>query len=182
MKLPGWKWLTVIVGVLALLLFIVPTIISVSNTEISLRKRILAQQENLEVVFDNTWKTINQVAQVPSQYKEDFRSVYSDIMGARYANERGGALFSWIREHNPQFDPSLYTKVQTVIEAERANFTREQKKLVDLHREHSTYISVFPNSLIVGRRGEVQIQTVTSQKTEETFRSGQENDMKVFEQ
>jgi len=154
---------------------------TISNGEIRLRNEVEAQKKNVEAVFDNTWKIIQQQAQVSDQYKEAFREIYTGIMEERYDNARGGALFSWITEQNPNFDIGLYANLQNSIEAQRTNFTREQKKLIDLKREHDVYLTVFPNSIFVGGRSKIEIIIITSAKTQEVYKTSQENDIDLFE-
>jgi hypothetical protein len=154
---------------------------SISNTEIKLRQKVVAQQQVNKTVFDNTWKIISQQAEVSEQYKESFAKIYPKLMDGRYGNTRGGALMSWIQESNPNFDVSLYSKLMTTIEAQRSIFTMEQKKLIDLGREHTVYISTFPNTIFIGNRGEIKLNIVTSDKTEKSFETGQDNEVRLFE-
>jgi len=164
--------------VIALLMYF-----TISNHEVQLRNSILAQQKANTVVFDNTWKIIKQQAGVTDQYKDSFKEIYTQIFSERYGtqNERAGALMSWITEQNPQFDTKLYSQLMTSIEAQRTIFTTNQKKLIDLKREHDTYLEVFPNWLFIGGRSKINIKIVTSEKTEQVFQEGQENDINLFE-
>lgn len=150
-----------------------------SNQEISLRQQIDAQQKSNQVVFDNTWKIIQQVAQVADKYKDAFSKIYVDVMNARYPKGEG-SLMKWIQESNPNFDTSLYNKVANAIEAQRTNFTNEQKKLIDLKREHDTLCKQFPGSLFLASRPAINIDIITSTKTEQAFKTGKEDDVKVF--
>jgi len=173
-----------VLGLIGALIIVILTAIimyfTISNSEVRLRSQVDAQKKNVEAVFDNTWKIIQQQAQVSSEYKDSFREIYSEIMGERYDNARGGALMSWITEQNPNFDVSLYKTLQISIEAQRTNFTREQKKLIDLKREHDVYLTVFPNSLFVGGRPKIEITIITTEKTKEVYRTSEENDVNLF--
>lgn len=165
---------------LAAIVIIVVIGISASNKEIRLRNQIAAQEKVLEGSFDKMWKIINQKAQVSTQYKDAFREIYDSIMSGRYGNERGGALMSWVTEHNPTFDVSLYKDLMNSIEAERTGFFMEQKKLTDLAREHRDILKTFPSNCFVGRRPEIKITIVSSDKTKEVIESGKENDIDLF--
>lgn len=164
-----------VVGLIVIFMFI-----GYNNSEVSLRNQAAAQQKNLEVVFDKTWKVISQQAQVADEAKEAFKEIYPELMEGRYGNARGGALMSFIQEHNPQFDISLYKQVSASIESLRAEFAREQKKLLDIKREHDDLRQKFPSSLVVGSRPEIEVVIVTSSRTEEAFTSGKEDDTSVF--
>jgi len=146
-----------------------------SNSEIALRNQIGAQQKSNEAVFDNTWKIIKQQSGVADSYKDAFKEIYPALMEGRYGNERGGALLSFIQESNPTFDTSLYQKLSNSVEAQRTIFTREQQKLIDLAREHENMIKQFPSGVFLARRSHIDIVVVTSVKTEEVFRTKQEN-------
>lgn len=146
-----------------------------SNSEIGLRNQITAQQKSNEAVFDNTWKIIKQQAGIADQYKDAFKQIYPELMKGRYGNARGGALLSFIKESNPDFNITLYQQVSNSIEAQRTIFTREQQKLIDLNREHQDLLQKFPGSLFLASRKSIDIVVVTSDKTEEAFKTGKEN-------
>jgi len=171
-------------GVLSLLtMMFVFWAIGVSNAEKKLYLSGKAAQQNSEVVFDNTWKTIKLEAGVTEQYKDGFREIYVELMDARYKNDAGAGqqtLMKWVQEANPQFDASLYAKLMNTIEGSRNAFTMEQKKLIDIDREHKSMKAVFPNSLIIGGRPDLEIKLVTSGKTKEAFSTGEENDINPF--
>lgn len=162
--------------------------VSYSNTEISKRNRIEAQQEVCKANFDKMFKVIAQTAQVSDQFmskaKESFKEIYVPIMEGRYSNERGGALMSWVAESNPQFDLNatgkLYQQLQRVIEANRKEYFEEQKMLIDMHRDHKTFIQRIPASIFVGGRGEVEIMIITSTHTEQTYATGKDDNIDLF--
>lgn len=142
-----------------------------------------AFQQNSEVVFDNTWKTIQQQAGVTTEYKEGFREIYVELMDARYKNDAGAGqqtLMKWVTEANPEFDASLYKTLMNTIEGSRNAFTMEQKKLIDIDRELKSMKVTFPNSLVLGNKPDLEIKLVTSAKTEDAFRTGQDNEVDLF--
>lgn len=160
---------------------LLPAYISVSNTEKGLRNQFNAQNKNMEVVYDNTWKIIQQKAGVASEYKKSFAKIYPDLMAGRYGNARGGALMSWIQESNPEFSTKLYEDLSSSIEAQRNIFTHEQQKSIDIKREHDNLRTMFPTSLFVGGRPELELRLVTSQRTDEAFESGKDDNVKLFD-
>ncbi|MGH9426000.1 MAG: hypothetical protein ACRD2L_06835, partial [Terriglobia bacterium] len=89
-------------------------------------------------------------------------------------------LLSFITESNPNFDMKLYEKVSNSIEAQRTVFKRDQQKLIDLKREHDDLRGKIPGSLFVGGRPAIDIAIVTSSKTDASFKTGKEDDTKVF--
>jgi hypothetical protein len=180
----SWKIVTgvVLISLVIMGLWLGLSYFSYSNKEIGLRNQLKAQQQSVQVVFDNTWKIISQTAEVSDQYKQTFSEVYPKIMEGRYGDpkERKGALLSFITESNPQFDTKLYEKVAVAIEAQRTIFTNEQKTLIDMKREHDNLRQLFPGSMFLASRTEFEIKLVTSSKTEKSFETGKDDDTKLF--
>ena len=172
-----WSSLAAVAG---FLLLIVIVWISASNREIDLRNKITAQQKNLEVVFDNTWKTISQEAKVSEKYKDSFKEIYTELMSERYSESDQQSLMRWVTEANPNFDANVSLKLMSIIEVKRAEFTREQTKLWSFKNAHDNVIDKFPSSLFVGGRGKIDVNVVTSDKTEKVFEAGKENNIEVF--
>lgn len=177
-------------GVVLFLVFIFTMMnISYKNTEVEISQKTIAQQDVCKANFDKMFKTINQVAQTAGQFvkvsKESFKEIYPSLMQGRYGNERGGALLSLIKENNPQFDMKaigkLYENLQNAIEANRNEYFIEQTKLIDMKREHSTLIKKFPASLFLSDIKEIDITIITSEQTENVYKTGQENDIELFE-
>lgn len=160
------------------------TTISFHNQETGLRTQYEAKIDANHADYDALWKIISQTAQVPAQYKADFAEVYGKIMEARYPEEAGGTLMRWIQEQNPQFDSSLYAKVQTVVESQRTSFANRQKELRDVKREHDKLVRQFPGAIFASFLGreELEAVVVTSDRTEEAFTTGTDNDTALFPQ
>ena len=161
--------------------------VGVSNTEIRLRNRGNAQQENCAAFFDKMWKILQQDANVADQYKEAFKEIYPDLIAGRYSakNEKGenttdGSLMKFIVESNPQFDTKLYDKLMTAIEGQREGFFVEQQKLIDIDREHKDMRMTFPKKMVIGRRADLGIVIIKSLTTKEAYETGQENDIDLF--
>lgn len=151
----------------------VVTYFNYSNQEIRLTNQMDAQKETNEAFFDKMWKIIQQKAGVSNEYRDAFASIYPDLIKGRYSNG-GGQLMSWIVEQNPDFDTSLYRDLSRSIEVERTGFFNEQKKLVDLKREHDNLLQVFPSSLFLKNRNSQDITIIKSEKTEQVFDIGKE--------
>lgn len=162
-------------GIIALIMGV-----STSNSEVRLRNKGTAQEQVCKNNFDNMFKQIAQVAQVADQYKETFKEIYPALIEGRYKND-GNTLMKWIQESNPNFDTKLYDKLINIIEAKRDSFQHEQDKLVDIVREHNDLLGTFPSSLFVGGRPPLAVTFVSSSKTKETYRTGEENDIDVFQ-
>lgn len=157
--------------------------IGVSNDEKKLYLTGKAAQHDNEVVFDNTWKKIQTEASVTEKYKDGFKEIYVGMMNGRYGNDGNAGketLMKWVQESNPTFDISLYSRLMNTIEASRDEFTMNQKKLIDIDRQHKTMKATFPNSFIIGGRPDLEIQLVTSSKTEAAFKTGKDDEVDPF--
>ena len=168
-----------IIGFLGLITAL--TYVSSSNSEISLKNKIEAQAKTCEAFYDKLWKIIKQRTGVAQEYAKTFKDVYPALIEGRYGNEKGGTLMKWITESNPTFDVSLYKDLSASIEAERTGFFMEQKKLIDLDREHKTMRAQFPASMFIGSRPDVEFTIITSDNTEQVYKTGKENDIELFD-
>ena len=176
--------IAVVVGVIGAVIYY-----STSNKEVELRNLVTGQQNTCKANYDKMFKVIAQVAQVAEQNmkvsKEAFKEIYPELMEGRYSNERGGALMSWVAENNPQFDinatSELYKNLQKAIEANRAAYFMEQKKLISYHKQHKDVLMKFPGSLLLSGRDTMGIIVVTSAVTKQVYSTGEENDINLFE-
>jgi hypothetical protein len=91
-------------------------------------------------------------------------------------------LVKFVKEANPNFDSSLFKQLMTSIEANRRDFEREQKTLIDIHAEHTRLFRRFPSSMYLGflDRKELTIQLVTSTRTDNAFQTGKDDDTDLF--
>lgn len=173
-----------VVGVIIVPLVIVATMyFSYNNAEARLRNQIGAQQKANEATYDEVWKVISQLAQVSDSYKDSFKEVFTGIMAGRYG-KGDGTLMKWIKEANPTFETKLFEKVANAIESQRAGFTREQKKLIDLKMVHDNMFDVQPSGFFVGTlagKSKIDIKIVTSTRTDGAFKSGKDDDVNVFQ-
>jgi hypothetical protein len=174
------KGIIIIVSVMTLgiIIFLVGT--NAGNREVKLRSQITAQKQICEAYYDKLWKVIAQKVQVAEQYKTAFKEIYPSLIEGRYGNEKTGTLAKFINESNPNFDISLYKDLMNSIEAERAGFFMEQKKLIDLNNEHRIVRKTFPSNIFVGGRPDIEIVIVSSDATKKAMETGKENDIDLF--
>lgn len=164
------------------LLLILVYVFSVSNSEAGLRNLINAKQVANTTEQDNMWKTIKQVAQVTDAQKNAIMEVVVGYATARGGNGKGGSLATMVSESVPNVDTSAFVKLQNVVDSKRSEWTRAQKELIDYKREHDNLIDMQPSGMIcsiLGRK-KIDIIVITSAATKETFRTGEENDIDLF--
>jgi len=152
---------------------------------VRLEARIKAQYQQNQNNYDNMWKKFKEMAQVPGQYVEDMKKIWGDTMRGRYGEDGSKALFQFIKEQNPQLDPSLYTKLQAAIEAGRNSFATEQQQLLDIKREYEVVLQG-NRALFVGwlfgfpKINLDEYGIVTSDQTQETFKSKKADEVDLF--
>lgn len=155
--------------------------ISTYNRNVDLTTQYNAQVKSNEVIYDKVWKVISQKAQIANTATDKFKEVYTSIMDARYEG-KDNVMMNWITEQNPQFDISLFKDLSQSVESLRSEFTVTQQKLIDIKREHDVFRTKFPNNLVCIVLGvkELQLKIVTSSRTEKSFETGKDDDVKLF--
>ena len=131
------------------------------------------------------FKILKQQAGVLSKYMDDFKDVYARIMEGRYGSSgsgggKSGQLMLWIKEHNPQFDASLYKKLMVSIEANRQEFFEQQKYLISIQNQMKDLTMVQPASWFLGSNEVPKIIIISSTATKAVMKSGIEDDVDLF--
>ena len=152
---------------------------SYNNKEVELRELAEAQRGNIESVYDNMWKILSQKAQVSSEYKDAFSEIYPALIEGRYS-QGDGSLMKWIQESNPNFDTSLYQDLMKSIEIERKSFANEQKRMLDIIREHKVLCQRVPSKWFVDNKAEIEYTVISSTKSKATMESGIDDDVDLF--
>ena len=158
--------------------------VSVHNTCNAKEATLMATKDQSKSVYDNFWKKVKEVAQVPAEYSKDMGDTYAKIMNARYGNSNK-VMMNWIKEANPNFDSSMYTKVQQVVESGRNDFQDSQKQMIDQVRDYKTYVNSMPTSFFAGLAGYPKIkwedfEVLTSERTDDAFKTHKDQAVDVF--
>jgi len=171
-----------VVGLFVLMFFIFVTmIVSIANKEVSIRTAIEQKQRDNKSEFDNLFKKISQTAQV----SEKAMSVLKDILigHAQARNTKGdNSVFNWIQESVPNVDMTVFNNLQNIITSSRDSFTMRQKELLDFKREHDILLKSFPSGMILSFLGRkpIDVQIITSTRSEKAFEMGKDDDIEVF--
>ena len=151
---------------------------SVDNREVKLKEKYGAQKKVCESNYDKMWKTIKQIASVSEEYKESFSDMYKNMMEGRY---KEATLMKWVHEDNPDFSTSLYEDLNVAIEANRAQFDNEQKKLTAINEQHRVLRQTKPAKWFINDDVvEIDHRIITSTKTAKVFESGKDDDIELF--
>jgi hypothetical protein len=154
--------------------------VSVMNRETGLRNQITAKQKDNTSEYDNLWKKLSQSAQVTDAQREALRDIIVGYADAR--NSGSGSLATSVREAVPNVDSSTFNNLLNIVTSSRDAWTMRQKELIDMKREHDNIIDMVPSNIVCAilGRDKIEIKIVTSTRTEESFKTGKDDDVDLF--
>lgn len=161
------------------------TVMSFNNECVDLETQIKAQYDKNQAVYDTTWKTIKETANVADAHSEKLKEIVTASIQGRYANDQN-VLFKAIAESNGANLPvDLYKQVQQVIESSRQQFLANQVELVSKKQTYEKHLHVFPNSMYASMLGFPHIKLddfgiITSDKTDTAFKSKKDDAILPF--
>lgn len=172
----------IIIGCLAFVAFFVLVLIIGGSTLWNQRGEIVAMENKIDAQFqtnksdyDKMWKTFTEMAQVTELQAEQFKDVYTDLIAGR--NQDEGLLFKMVTESNPQLGTEVYTNLQRQIAADRATFSNNQKKILDIINQYNTLVEhkAIIIAMITGKKPlDSSKYIITSERTDKAFESGQD--------
>lgn len=124
-------------GVLVVL-GLIATYITTANYGNRAEQEIQAAYDNRSNVLAQYTLKMQEAVQVPEMYKKDFKEVLTAAMQGRYGADGSRATVQWIVENNLHFDSSMHKRLQTLIEAGRNEYQREETRLIDVIRVYKT--------------------------------------------
>lgn len=151
---------------------------SFNNEEVSLRNEAEAQRGKVEAVYDNMWKIIHQTNEVKESYSEDFKEVVKGMMEGRYGTG-DGSLMKLVVEQNPNLSPTMYTRVMDAIQIERTNFTKQQERMLDIIREHTTLCDKIPGKWFIKNKTAIEYTVISSTRAKQVMTTGIDDDVNL---
>jgi len=139
--------------------------------------QIVASSENNENILAQYSLKISDMAQVPTMYKDDVKEVYTAAITGRYGADGSKAMFQWLKEKNPDLDPSMYVRLQQAMEAGRNKFENAQTELIDIKRGYKTNLGYLWKGMWLRIAGYPKLnldkyKIITSTHAQETFSTG----------
>lgn len=160
---------------------------------------VKAQYKDNQNEYDSFWKKVQETAQVPGKYKDDFKEVLVAETEAKFGDQGSQATMQWFQDRQINFSDQMYVKVQNLIESGRNDFKRGQTLLLDKQRIFSVYTKTFWGRMLGrfmdmpsvlhgdlaptkdvdgdGRLTVLDYTIVTSSKTKGIFATGEENEV-----
>lgn len=173
----------VVVGVLAVCgIGCIGTVLGFRTDCVGAEAGIEAQYKANQSSYDTMWKTFREMAQVPAMYESHLKDVWSGVISGRYQDN--GKLLMAVKEDNPKLDPSMYTKIQLAIDANRTRFNQDQTELVDKKRQYEVILKGNTALVANGFFGFPHIDLakydiVTSDETEKAFTDKKAGEIKL---
>lgn len=155
------------------------TYVSAHNYANSMENQLKAAQTDAKNVYAQYGQKVMEIAQVPEMYREDLVKVVTAAIEGRYGPDGSKATFQWIQEQNPTVDPTMYIKIQQVIEAGRDNFENAQRRQIDLRRQYETALGNFWQGMWMKFAGYPKINLadfdiVSTDRADEAFKTKKE--------
>ena len=167
----------VIIAIAIVLCLAVPAIfgyVSAYNLGNRTENQLTAMLENNENIYANGTQKVIEIAQVPSMYAEQVGKVTREAIQGRYGQDGSKAVFQFLQEQNPQLDPSIFAKIQVVIEEFRNKFELAQRDMIDVKRMYNTQLGSLWTGFWLGVAGYPKVdmkkfEIVTTERARQTF-------------
>lgn len=146
---------------------------------------IKAKYTDNQNVYDNGWKKVMEVAQVPALQTDALKSLYDATMKGRYGANGSKAMLQFIKEQNPALDQTTFLKIQQDIEAFRNEFQSNQTQLVSRKQAYETYLTATTSGRFYNMIGGyphidlTKYDIVTSDKTQQDFNTKRADPLKI---
>ena len=159
-------------------------VLSVRSSANRMEKNVVYQYEQNKNNYDKMWKTFKETAGITTMYTEDIERVYKSAIQGRYGEGGSKAVIQMLKEQNPNFDQSMYKRLQEIVEGGRSDFEENQKMLLDKKKQYETFLDEIPEGPIAAFFGFPKVdlkqyQIVTSDRTEGTFKNGKDDEIKL---
>lgn len=154
--------------------------VSAYNYGNNMENQLKAVQTDNRNILAQYGQKVMEAAQVPTMYADDVQRVTEAAIQGRYGKDGSQAMFQWLQEQNPTLDPSLYAKIQQIIEAGRNNFENGQRRQIDIRRQYETALGSFWQGMWLKFAGYPKVtlsdfDIVSTGRADEAFRTKKED-------
>lgn len=181
-----WKIVlgTIVAFIIMLGLTVFATYVKYHNVGVQYEQKLEATWQENKVVLNTYTTKVQEVAQVPTMYKNDLQDIVEATFQGRYGQDGSKAMFQWIQEKNMNLDPQLYRQIQQVMESGRNDFQTSQKVLVDVKRSYQTQLDMFWSGMWLGFAGYPKVEMdkykiVVLKDVDSKFNSGEDSVIKL---
>jgi hypothetical protein len=174
------KWKKyIIIGVLAIVLggFFISGISYYNDFKVT-ENLIVATDKDLQNVHASIFNNIKSQGLSVEKYGDMVIQAITASMTGRYGASGSKAAFQWIQEQNPTVSPSVFLKLQQVIDIAYNNFETKQRTKIDIIRTYENKIGVFPGNLFASVFGYPKIDlkklssVISTEETKKTWDTG----------
>lgn len=140
-------------GMAVFVVIMVMSYISAYNYGNEAENSLVAKYSNMENILAQYSLKVTEAASVPGMYRDDMKDVMTSVMSARQGEGGSKAVFQFFKEHNIDYDSSMYSKIQTIIEAGRNKFQNSQTGFIDAKRAYTTNLGYLWKGFWMARAG-----------------------------
>ena len=151
--------------------------LSFSNTAAGFEVDIKATYDNNKNVYDNGFKKVIEMAQVPAMQVDALKAVYDTAMKGRYGADGSKAMMQMIKEENPKLDQGTFVKIQQTIEIFRNEFQANQTTLISRKQAYDRFLNATTSGRVfnfIGHYPRIDLDKyaiMTSDRTESDFQT-----------
>jgi hypothetical protein len=152
---------------------------SFHNAEVALRMQIAATQKNNEQVLNSVYNNIGMQIDTVNLSKDYLQDIFVNYARARSEGGGTGSFINAVQEAVPNVDTSIFVNLQNVIDNKIVHWEQNQKRILDLKREHDVFIARFPNVIWASlmNREHIEVIVVTSSAAKRAMESGEDDEM-----
>lgn len=178
-KQTGYAKYVALGAVAVIALACVGSYVSAANYGNAIEQRLKTKMEDNENIYASYGQKVAELAQVPKMYADDLKSVTTAAIQGRYGENGSQATFQWLKEQNPQLDPSLYKKIANTIEAGRDEFKNAQTQMLDIKRSYTTSLGTVWTGFWLNMAGYPKLnlddyKIVTTDRASDAFKTKRE--------
>ena len=141
MSKKGWIGIGCALMLLAVIILVpVTSIYGAKNFSVTSEKGLDAQYINCKNILSKYHKKMNELVQVPTMYKDDFKEIVTAEIQGKYGKNGSQAMFQWLKDRDLNFDASMYKKIMQAIEIGQNEYANEQSIMIDKLRAYATVV------------------------------------------